>query len=263
MLIYALDDEPLLLEALKDAIAEAEPNAEIHTFSRAKPALREIDINGIRPDVVFLDVEMPGMGGLEFAKCIKDRSQKTNIVFVTGFQQYAAEAAQLYMSGYVMKPVDSEKIRRELDNLRHPIQRPSNRRIRVQCFGNFEVFDGERPLFFQLQRTKELLAYLIDRKGATCTMGELLAVLWEDKPVTASQRTQLRKLIADLRQTMREHGAEGSIIKQRNAIAIDCSQIDCDYYRYLQGDPAVVNLYQGEYMAQYSWAEMSVGNLFL
>ena len=261
MLIYALDDEALLLDALKHAIVEAEPTAEIHPFSRAKPALAEIEDHGLRPDVAFLDVEMPGMSGLEFAKCIKDRSPNTNIIFVTGFRQYAAEAAQLYMSGYVMKPVDAERIRLELDNLRHPVSRPEGSSLRIQCFGSFEVFYQERTVFFKLNRTKELLAYLVDRKGAVCTMGELVGILWEDKPDSSSLRAQLRNMIADLRATMKECGMEDLIIKRRNAIALDCSRVDCDYYQFLMGDPAAANRYHGEYMSQYSWSEMIIANI--
>lgn len=92
-------------------------------------------------------------------------------------------------------------------------------------------------------------------------MGELIGILWENTPDSASQRSQLRKLIADLRAAMKECGAEDMLIKQRNVIALDCSKVDCDYYRFLQGDPAAVNLYHSEYMSQYSWAEMTIANL--
>lgn len=261
MLIYALDDEPFLLAELEKAIAEAEPTAEIHSFSRARPALREMEETGACPDVAFLDIEMPGMSGLELAKCIKDRSPKTNIVFITGFRRYAAEAAQLRMSGYVMKPVSAEKIKAELSDLRHPVERRSDKHVRVQCFGNFEVFINGVILRFGRSRTKELLAYLVDRQGASCTMGELTGILWEDKPDSLSQRSQLRNLIADLRTMLTEQGVESIIVKNRNELSIDTSQIDCDYYRFIQGDLSAVNLYQGEYMSQYSWPEMRIPSI--
>lgn len=78
--------------------------------------------------------------------------------------------------------------------------------IKIQCFGNFEIFVGGRPLSFKRSKSKELLAYLVDRNGATCTNGEMLAVLWEDKPDTASLHSHLRNLIFDLSHTLEDAG---------------------------------------------------------
>ena len=50
--------------------------------------------------------------------------------------------------------------------------------VKIQCFGNFEIFVNGRTLAFKRSKSKELLAYLVDRNGATCTNGEMLAVLW-------------------------------------------------------------------------------------
>jgi two-component SAPR family response regulator len=60
--------------------------------------------------------------------------------------------------------------------------------LRVQCFGNFEVFWKGKPLLFARRQTKELFAYLVDRKGASCTMGEIGCALWEDS-ATAKNRS--------------------------------------------------------------------------
>ena len=84
-----------------------------------------------------------------------------------------------------------------------------------------------------------------------------MAVLWEDGPDTLSRQSNLRNLISDLRTTLSKAGAENVIRKERNTIAIDCSAVDCDYYDFLHHIPYAVNCYQGEYMAQYSWAEIS------
>lgn len=255
----AVDDKRLAVNAVNRFMQIIDP-AGTHTgFTDAQEALevsRDIPV-----DVAFLDIEMPGMNGLELAKRLKDINGAVNIVFVTGHPEYALAAHGLYVSGFLTKPIEKEGIRRALENLRHPVVYSSEIPVRIQCFGNFEIFVGKQLLFFKLNRTKELLAYLVDRKGAVCTMGELVGILWEDMPDSASQRSQLRKLIADLRAVMKEYGAEDIIIKQRNAIALDCSKVECDYYRFLQGDPTAVNLYHGEYMSQYSWPEMTVASL--
>ena len=138
---------------------------------------------------------------------------------------------------------------------------PAEKRIRVQTFGNFEVFCNGTPIHFRRSRTKELFAYLIDRRGAGSTMGELVSILWEGRPDSAGVRSQLRSLITDLRGAFRSVGESGVIIKQRDLIAVDPNRVDCDYYHFLAGDRAAVNAFRGEYMSNYSWAEITVGAL--
>ena len=97
----------------------------------------------------------------------------------------------------------------------------------------------------------------MDRNGATCTNGEMLAVLWEDKPDTASLHSHLRNLIFDLSHTLEDAGVNGLLVRGRSTLALDTSKVDCDYYNFLRGDRSAFNAYRGEYMTQYSWAEVT------
>lgn len=120
-----------------------------------------------------------------------------------------------------------------------------------------QIFVGGRALAFKRSKSKELLAYLVDRNGATCTNGEMLAVLWEDKPDTASLHSHLRNLIFDLSHTLEDAGVTGLLIRGRSTLALDTSKVDCDYYNFLRGSRSATNSYRGEYMTQYSWAEVT------
>ena len=263
MLIYAIDDEAAMLEALHEAIAEAAPEAEILDFRRAAEVLRDLDEQAHRPDVVFSDIELPGMDGLSLAVQIKNRSPRTKLVFVTGFSQYALEAYRRHVNGYLMKPVDAVMIRAELDALAlpEPKSAPAEKKLRVRCFGSFDVFWNDEPLLFKRSQTKELLAYLIDREGAACTGGEIALALWENEIDAMAAANRLRVLINDLRTTLRGIGMEDALLRERRQLAIRRSMVDCDYYRMRDGDPAAVNAYQGEYMKQYSWAELTTAKL--
>ena len=175
---------------------------------------------------------------------------------VTEHPEYALEALQIFVSGFLLKPANESDVRSVLENLRYPPEdAPAG--IKVQCFGNFEVFVGGRPLSFKRSKSKELLAYIVDRNGATCTNGEMLAVLWEDKPDTASLHSHLRNLIFDLSHTLEDAGVNGLLVRGRSTLALDTSKVDCDYYNFLRGDRSAVNSYRGEYMTQYSWAEVT------
>ena len=174
MLIFAIDDErPLLAEAQR-AIREAAPDAEIMAFSSAEDALDAIRTQGHSPNIVFSDIEMPGLSGLEFAVALKTVSPDTRVVFVTGFSQYAVEAFRMRAHGYIMKPLKKELVETELRYLPQ-MPKPEQEKLTVRCFGYFEVFWHGEPLKFERRQTKELLAYLVDRRGATCSAEEVVA----------------------------------------------------------------------------------------
>ena len=92
-------------------------------------------------------------------------------------------------------------------------------------------------------------------------MGELMAVIWDDGADTSSRQSNLRNLIADMKNVLSDAGVGNIILKNRNSIAIDCESVDCDYYDFLHHIPYAVNSYRGEYMMQYSWAEITTAAL--
>jgi len=259
MIILAVDDERRALNTLIHAIESAVPDATVVGFGSVDASLKYAKTNKI--DVAFLDIQMPEMNGLLFAMNLKEIDPKTNIVFVTGHSQYALDAMELHPSGYVMKPATKEKVELELKNLRYPVRIESDKRVQVQTFGNFEVFVDGLPLKFVSARSKELFAYLIDRRGTSATPVEIAAVLWEDKVYDKSLRNQIQAAISEMMKTLKAHDLVDIINKSWNQISIDRLKIRCDYYDMLDMVPAAVNAYCGEYMASYSWAEMTAAAL--
>ncbi|MDD3334513.1 MAG: response regulator [Eubacteriales bacterium] len=262
MRILALDDERTALNILSRAIAEAVPDAELLCFSTVTEALKAMGEENAPLDVAFLDIEMPGMTGLELAHLIKTHAPMVNIVFVTGYSQYALEALSVRPSGYIMKPVDAEQIRVEIKNLRHPPSRTvADKRIRAQCFGDFELFVDGKAVPFSRAKSKELLAFLIDRRGASCTTAKIADALWEDGVYDRARQKLLSTICIDMQKSLKQVGAEQIVLKTNNLLAINPEAFDCDYYRALSGDVASINRFMGEYMAAYSWAEFTTGAL--
>lgn len=160
-----------------------------------------------------------------------------------------------------MKPANEEKLRKEIENLRRPIPQKDDSLLKVQCFGNFEVFGEDGILKFSRLLGKEAFAYLIDRRGAGCTVGEICSVLWEDRQADKKLKSQCRVIMAALKNDLEKAGAGDVLVKNWNIWGVDTSKISCDYYDFLKGDSGAVNSFRGEYMSQYSWAEMTIGNL--
>ncbi|MBQ5840537.1 MAG: response regulator [Clostridia bacterium] len=252
MIAIAVDDEVLMLGALTKAIKASPDITSVASFTSCEEALDYVQSNPA--DIAFLDIHMRGMGGLSLAKKIRGFCPDCRIVFCTGYEEYAIQAFQLHASGYLLKPISAADVQAEIDNIKGVKQR--EKRLTVTCFGHFEVYAKGEKLTFKRSKTKELLAFLVDRNGAGVTVAEIGVALWEKEEKSPNY---IHQLFRDLRQALEAVGAEE--IFQRNSYfySIDPEQIDCDYYAYLKtGKPP----FRGEYMTQYSWAEETCGLLW-
>lgn len=255
MRIIAVDDEKIALEALSNAIKAIVTEDEVISFRYPEDALEYAKENAC--DIAFLDVEMAGMSGVELAEELKKYNSEINIVFCTGYGNYRDKAFDLHASGYLMKPITPEKVKRELENLRRPIF--EKKRLKVQTFGNFEVYLDGKPLAFKYRRTKELFAYLIDRVGAMCTVGEIIGILFEDE---SGREDYFQKLRRDLLSTLEEVGCENAIVHKRGMLGVAITELQCDYYDCLNNKKDFSTSYFGEYMSQYSFAEYTNAQIY-
>ncbi len=253
MKVIAVDDEKMALENLVSAINKYDPNIEVTPFKDPKSAIEFVKEGPC--DAAFLDVQMFGMSGVELAQTLKELQPDINIIFTTGYSEYMKEAFEMHASGYLLKPITVDKVRAELENLRAPRSKKQTR-VKAQCFGNFELFIDGSIVKFTYAKTKELFAYLVDRRGAGCTTSEIMSVLWEDD----EHDSYLRNIRKDLLDTFAKNGCNDVIINNWGKLSIKTDAIECDYYNYLR-DRSSEN-YQGEYMAQYSWSELTNAYLY-
>ena len=267
MLIFVLDDEAWLLTTEARVIGEVRPDAEIRTYQRAMEALEAIQNEGLKPDVVFSDIQMPGLTGLEFAVRLRTVCPRTKVIFVTGYEQYALDAYRAHAHGYVLKPLEAERVAEELSFLEEdfpvsdtPSAEPG--KLFARCFGQFEVFWQGLPLSFDRRKTKELLAYLIDKEGASCTAEEISTALWEEEWDLKLTKNRIRVLVSDLKSVLERIGMGDLLIRRSGRLAVRRDLLDCDYYRMLDGDTVALNSFDGQYMQQYPWAELTSGRLY-
>ena len=254
MIAVAVDDEALMLGALVAAIDASPDVTEIASFSECEEALEYVKKNPA--DVAFLDINMRGMGGLALAEKIIAARPDCKIVFCTGYEEYAIPAFRLHASGYLMKPISAEDVQKEIDNIKGV--RRKEKPLTVKCFGNFEVYAKDEKLVFKRLKTKELLAFLVDRNGAGMTAKQICAVLFPNDTDDNKNAAYLRQLVLDLKNTLKSVGAESVLCHETPCYRVDTGLIKCDYISYLEtGKPE----FRGEYMAQYSWAEETCATL--
>lgn len=261
MKFFVVDDEKFALERMVRELKTASPESEVFAFSNPHDLLNFAKENTC--DVAFLDVRMGSMTGVELAKKLKEFIPKLNIIFVTGYDEYANEAMKMHASGYLMKPVTAEDIKAELQDLRYPIFEKKKYLLYFRCFGAFEVFNQNGDVVcFERKKSKELLAYLLYKQGVRCTNQELHEILFDSKAYDSNMENRMyQTLVSSLTSTLKAIGAEAVLQRSYGMIKLDVTQVACDWYEYLLNKENGAPAYKGEFMKQYSWAEVENGNL--
>jgi len=114
-----VDDEPLARRGLELRLREAADVEIVRQCANGREALAAI--NELQPDMMFLDIQMPGMSGFDVIKQVPQESLPM-IVFVTAFDRFAIEAFEAHALDYLLKPVDETRLERALDRVRAQYQ---------------------------------------------------------------------------------------------------------------------------------------------
>jgi DNA-binding LytR/AlgR family response regulator len=115
------DDEPPLARHLQKQLATLWPELEFTPLARNGVEAAE-QIGALQPDIAFLDIQMPGLTGLEVAQGIEGR---TRVVFVTAYDEYAVQAFEQQALDYVLKPVKTERLQQTVARLQQALAAPA------------------------------------------------------------------------------------------------------------------------------------------
>ncbi len=107
-----VDDEPLAIERMQVLCAELDDLTVIGTASDGEAALRLAE--KLKPDLMLLDMTMPGIDGLAVARQLSRREHRPAVIFVTAHEDFAVEAFDLEAVDYVLKPVAAERLERAI-----------------------------------------------------------------------------------------------------------------------------------------------------
>jgi len=260
MRAICVDDEPLAVEYTLGQCARLEEIDDVRGFTDGQAALDWLRDHPA--DLALLDINMPKLDGITLAARIKQMHPQTAILFLTAYKEYAFDAYAVRPAGYLLKPVPLEKLAAEVRYLcgeRHP---SAPEHIRIKTFGNFDVYVDGKPIGFKLAKSKEILAYLVDRQGAGVSRAELFAAVWEDRPYDRKQQKQLDVYIRSLRETLQAYGISAILEMEKGILRVRPDTFVCDAYLFYSGDSDTINAYRGEYMSAYPWASMTEGILF-
>jgi DNA-binding LytR/AlgR family response regulator len=195
------DDEPLLRKSLARLLAAAWPELEI--VAQARNGREAVELfEAKQPEVCFLDVHMPGLSGVEAARYLAGRTQ---LVFVTAFDQYALQAFEHGALDYLVKPVDTARLAATVVRVQERL------RLAADAAGT-EALVERLAARLRREATPAPLAWLRASVGSTLRLIPVDAVdylrsdekytriAWQDggKPAEALVRTPLKELLAQL-----------------------------------------------------------------
>jgi two-component system, LytTR family, response regulator len=229
-----IDDEIPFIEELSYLIGKY-PDIEIAgTFTSSIKALESLE--SIKPDVVFLDIDMPHMNGLELALKIQAFYAGTIIIFVTAYSKYALDSFKAYPLDYLLKPVKEARLEAAIEHMRKQYALlhsgdTTKETLKIKCFGRFEV-SARDEIKWGTRRVKVLFMYLIDRCGAATTKSEVINAVFggvNDKNTANNMYVtvyKLRSLLDDL-------DRERRLIRLSEDYALQIMPGVCDYTNFI------------------------------
>ena len=239
---------------MTEMLSAMEPEANLMCFGSSLPALAAARKQEI--DIAVIDAVLPELSGLDFGQYLLELYPNVNLIYLSADKSIGFDALRQHASGILPKPIVETELRRELDELRYPQTEKNRKRLFAQTFGNFELFVDGKPVVFKYNKTKEIVALLINNRGAQTTNGEIIASLWEDDGDPEKKGSYLSNLRQDLQNTFNRLKLNGIILKQRGSLAIATDRIECDLYDWLEKKQDSKYHYLGDYMNQYSWPEV-------
>lgn len=260
-----IDDERPAIRVLEHELKAYPEIAVAGSFINPLEALDKMA--QLDPQVVFLDINMPQLQGIDVASRILDLCPEVQIVFVTAYDEYAVQAFELHALDYLLKPLTKERFAKTMQRVLKKERRPTvpSRKLVLRSFGGLWVgWQDEEPIKWRTEKTKELFAFLLHHQGREVTKAEILDQLWPDEhPEKASH--QLHNGIYYIRKTLEQYGISRSLICISGSYTMKLGDIESDVQVMgslledirlqpaLEKLEAVQAVYTGEYLAGADW----------
>lgn len=278
MRVILIDDEHLALERLEILLKEIDGIQVAGKYSQPEQGLKAIMTD--KPNVVFLDIEMAPISGIELAEIIQSFCSDIHIVFVTAYNEYAVKAFDLNAIDYVMKPIRRKRLNETINKLKSiKISHTRKGKIiysnMICCTGALRFIRRGKEVEdvrvkWRTSKAKEIFAFLIHNRNKTVRKEVLLDLFWPQADPKKGY-AQLYAAIYQIRKTLSSIDFHINITSDNEGYILDLKdvQLDIDEFEYRlkelfnKSDPElsviqkILKLYSGDYMSEesYMWAE--------
>ncbi len=273
----------VLVDDIRPALRELEfllkKHPDISIAGMYTDPLKAIEkIGELKPQAVFLDINMPLLRGIDAGSRILDLSPETDIVFVTAYDQYAVEAFELNALDYLLKPISEDRLEKTVARLRQKsafnIREKQSLKLQIRCFGRFWMgWEGQEPVKWRIEKAKEIFAFLLQNHGRNISRDELLDRLWPDDNTDRAVK-QLYNGIYYIRKALENYAIGRDLINLDHCYNLRLGPVDWDVRRFcelLTKQPAnryenleeMEALYTDDYLAGefYSWSDNETNRL--
>lgn len=278
-----VDDEIYNHVLLRELLKQRTDITLIETFSNGYEALSSC--HSLKPDIAFIDIEMPGMSGLELAVQMQEANSSLDVVFITAFRQYAIDAFRVNAVDYLMKPIDSAELNRVVTKLN--VKRRSAEEVLITQEENMpqiivlgrngiKMGDVYKDLRWSTHKVKEAFSYLLLKNDVFVDKWILCDLLWPEAEEDKAS-VNLHTTIYRLKATLKESGLPVQIISGNGGYKLDLGPCSADFilfskavrklekgYEYtIEELEAIAAMYEGDLFAGggYLWAMEAEENL--
>ncbi len=200
MKVIIVDDEQPAIDFLKMQLEQINEVEVVGEYSDALIVATEVE--RLNPDLVFLDIELPEINGIELARHILEIDETIGIVFVTSYDNYALEAFQVNAMDYLMKPVTPKEMEACIRKVRRFRQEDQviqeiEATYSINCFGNFIVESPIGKVKWPTRKAEELFAYFCLNSTEILHVSVLGEILWQEadvKKVKSKVHTEMYRI---------------------------------------------------------------------
>lgn len=235
MRVLLIDDEEIALNFNEIMLNQLNGVEVVGKYTNPYLALEQLDELDV--EVVFLDMEMGAVHGLELAEVIMSKYSHLEILFVTAHPQYALEAFEVNAIDYLLKPLNKKRLKKAIEKTQEKLDLYSESKKRApykeftfyaKTMGSFHLLDNQQTIIkWRTKKVKELFLFLWFHKGIPVHKAIVMEQLWPDAHAQKAV-TLLHTTVYQLRKTFKENGMENAIQFKNDHYELGIS-IDSDY----------------------------------
>lgn len=280
MNVMIVDDERLALDYLELQLSKFKEIHIIDTFENPQDFLQHLNEEKI--DVVFLDVLMPELSGIEVAKEVMRRSPHTQIVFTSAYESYAIQAFELNVVDYLLKPIQHHRLLESIERCKQRLTNlnpttSTHPKLMVCAFHSLsfkKLNHSNEPLHvkWRTAKVRGVFSFLLHSHGKYISKDSLVDLFW---PTVSLEKafSQLYSAIYQIRKSLTEYQIPITITNIDNGYILELNHIIYDVHVFeqhmhklpelaedtLNTHLELIELYSGDffYKEDYTWAESS------